>query len=86
MNTSEQILVIILSVALAVLLVLSIVVVALIVKLVKSIQRITDKAENIIANVEHVGDTFKNVAGPMAVFRVINNIAKVVSKHGGKHR
>lgn len=65
-------------------LVLSIVVAVAVLKVVKSIQRMTDKAENIIANVEHVGETFKNAAGPMALFKVINNVAKVVSDHGGK--
>jgi hypothetical protein len=81
MNTSEQILVIILSTALAILLVLSIAVAVMAIKLVQSIKRISEKAEHIVENVEHVGDTFKNATGSMALFKVINNIAKVVAKH-----
>lgn len=81
MDTSEQILVIFLSTALAVLLVLSIIVAVLAIKLLKSVRRITEKAEHIVDNVEHVGETFKNAAGPLALFKVLSNLAKVVSKH-----
>lgn len=81
MNASEQILVIILSTALAVLLVLAITIAVFTLKLVKSIKRLSDKAENIVENVEHVGETFKNASGSLAIFKVINNIAKVVAKH-----
>lgn len=84
MNTSEQILVVILSTALAVLLVLAIALTVLVIKLVKTISRISEKAEHIVENVEHVGDTFRNAAGPLALFKVINNLVHVVSKHTKK--
>lgn len=81
MDTTEYILVIFLSVALAVLLVVSIVAVSLTIKLLQSIRRITDKAEHIVEDVEQVGETFKQAAGPLALVRVISNIIQVVSKH-----
>jgi hypothetical protein len=81
MDTSEQILVIFLSVALAVFLVLAIIATVLIIKLLQTIRRISEKAENIIEDVEQVGDTFRNAAGPLALLRVVSNIASVVNKH-----
>ncbi len=81
MDTSQQILIIFLSVALAVLLVLAIVIAVLAIKLLKVIKQITEKADHIVTNVEHVGDTFKNVAGPMAIVKIVSNIVRMVSKN-----
>lgn len=84
METSEQILVVILATALAVLLVLAIVIAVLIIKLLKTVGRITDKAEHVIQTAEHVGEAFSNVGGPLAIFKVIKNITELVSKHNKK--
>lgn len=81
MDTSFDILVIILSVFLAIFLVLAIIIAVLVLKLVKHIKLVTEKAEHIIENVEHVGDTFRNAAGPLALFRIVSNIVNIVSKH-----
>ncbi len=81
MDTSQEVLVVILSAALAVLLILTIVVSVLAIKLLQSVQRISEKAEHIIENVEQVGDTFKNAAGPLALVKVISNIVRMVSKN-----
>lgn len=78
---SLDILVIILSTTLAILLVLSIVVAVLVIKLLQAIKRITEKAEHIVADVEQVGETFKNAAGPLAIFKLVSNIANIVAKH-----
>lgn len=78
---SQDILVIILSIALAVLLVLSIVIAVLVIKLLQIIRRVTEKAEHIVSDVEHVGETFRNAAGPLTLFRLVSNIANIVSKH-----
>jgi len=87
MNTSEQILVVVLAVVLAILLVLSIAIAIMVLRLLKSINRITQKAEHLIESAEHVSDVFRNAAGPLAVFRVVQNIADLVSKHkSGKSR
>lgn len=81
MDTTEQLLLIFLSAALAVLLVLAIIAMVLAIKLMKSIRRISEKAENIIEDVEQVGDTFRQAAGPLALLRVVSNIVSVVNKH-----
>jgi cell division protein FtsL len=86
MDTSQDILVIILSTALAVLLVLAITIAVLIVKLLQTIKRITTKAEHVIETAEHVSEAFSNVSGPLALFRVVRNVADMVSKHKSDSR
>jgi hypothetical protein len=88
MDTSEHILVIMLSVALAVLLVLAIAVAVLAIKLLKTINRISAKAENVIETAEHVSAAFSNAAsrslGGMAIFKVIKNVVDLVTKDKSK--
>jgi len=81
METSQDILVIILATALAVLLVLAIVVAVLIVKLLQGVKRITDKAEHVIETAEHVGEAFSNASGSLALFKIVRNVAEMVTKH-----
>ena len=84
MDTSQDILVIILSTALAVLLVLAIAVAVLVVKLLQTIKRITDKAEHVIENAEHVSQAFSQASGPLALFKIVRNVADMVAKHKSK--
>jgi type II secretory pathway pseudopilin PulG len=84
METSQDLLVIILSTALAVLLVLAIAIAVLVLKLLQSIKRITEKAEHVIETAEHVGEAFSNASGSLALFRIVRNIAEMVSKHSPK--
>ena len=81
MDTSEQILVIFLSTALAIFLTLAIVIAVMVIKLLQQVRRLSDKAEHIVENVEHVGETFRNASGPLALFKVISNIVDNVSRH-----
>ena len=85
-NTSEHILVILLSTALAVLLVIAIFVGIEAYKLIKAVQRITDKAENVIQSAEHVSAAFANATGSMAVVKVVKNIISMVNTHKTRHR
>lgn len=85
METSQEILVIILSTALAVLLVLAIVIAALVIKLLQTIKRITDKAEHVIETAEQVGEAFSSATGSLALFRVVRNVADMVAKHTAKN-
>lgn len=74
-----EILVVILSVALAVLLVLCILLVLAILKLIKKMHVITDKAEEVIDDVEAVSGFFRKTAGPVAITGLLSNIiSKVV--------
>lgn len=84
MDTSTQILVVILATVLAILLVLSIVIAVLVIKLLKAIGRITDKAEHVIETAEHVGEAFSSATGSMAVFKLVRNITSMVSKYKSK--
>jgi hypothetical protein len=77
---SYDILVIVLSVALAVLLVVSIVFVSLLIKLVNQLRVISKKAEEIVDDVESVSGFFKKAAGPVAVTSFISNIVSKVSE------
>lgn len=81
METSQDLLVIILSTALAVLLALAIAIAVLVIKLLQSIKRITEKAEHVIETAEQVGEAFSNASGSLALFRIVRNIAEIVSKH-----
>ena len=81
METSQDILVIVLATAFAILLVLAIIIAALIIKLLQGIRRITDRAEQVIETAEHVSQAFSNASGSMALFRVVRNVADMVSKH-----
>lgn len=74
MNTSEQILVIILSTTLAILLVLCIVATVKIVQILNDVKRIVKKAESIADKAEAVGDFFKASAGPAAITKLLSNI------------
>lgn len=80
MNTAENILVIVLAAALALFLLLAVVIAVQIVRLLKTINKITDKAERVIETAENVGEVFKNAAGPLALARVVGNIIDAVHK------
>jgi hypothetical protein len=81
LSTAQQILVIVLSCALAIFLILSIVIAVMVVGLIKKIKIIADKAEHIVHSAENVGQIFKNVAGPMTILRFVRGISDMVSKH-----
>jgi hypothetical protein len=82
------ILVIILSITLAILLVLCIIIAVNVNKLVKRLQIISDKAEEVIDDVEAVSGFFRKTAGPVAMTGLISNIvskvAEVANKKGTK--
>ncbi len=81
MDTTEKILLIILASALALFLILAIVSIVLVIKMLKSINRITDKAEKFVDSAEAVGQIFKSTAEQMTFLRLIRNVAELVGKH-----
>ncbi len=81
MDTSTHILVIILSVFLALFLLLSIVIAAQIIRLLKAVNRVASKAESIVDSAETVGAMFKDAAGPLAILKIIHNIAQAVQNN-----
>lgn len=84
MNTSEHVLVIILSVFLALFLVLAIVVAAQVLRLVRTLNRLTQQAEKIFDSAESVGALFRTASGPLSALRLVYNIVESVSKHKKK--
>jgi hypothetical protein len=81
MEQAETILVIITSSLLALLLLIGIVLAVMIIKLVKSIRHIAIKAEGFIDSAEAVTDAFKNVSGPLAMVKMVQNIVSMVNDH-----
>ncbi len=83
-----EILVIILSITLAILLVLCIIIAISVMKLVKKLRVISDKAEEVIDDVEAVSGFFRKTAGPVAMTGLISNIvskvADLTAKKGSK--
>lgn len=84
MNTAEQILVILLSGALAILMVVAIFATINIIRLVQSLRRISESAEHIIHSAESVGELFKKAAGPASIFHFIKSIIDFTSKSKDK--
>jgi membrane protein implicated in regulation of membrane protease activity len=81
MDTTEKILLVILAAALALFLILAIVTVVLVIRMLKSVNRITQKAEQLVDSAETVGQVFKQTAEQMTFIRVIRNVADLVGKH-----
>lgn len=84
MEGATEILVIILSVFLAIFLILGIILIVLLIRISKAIQRVADRAEGLIGNVETAATAFKNVAGPLATGKFLVNIAEMVFKKKGR--
>lgn len=81
MTTSEHILVIILSSALALFLLLAIVVAILAIQLVQTLRRIAGRAEHIVQTAESMGDVIRNTAGSWGVVRFIRTMSDIVAQH-----
>lgn len=77
---SYDILVIVLSIALAILLAVSIIFVSVLIKLVNQLRVISKKAEEIVDDVESVSGFFKKAAGPVAVTSFVSNIVSKVAE------
>lgn len=78
MDTDLRILVIILSVFLALFLMLGIVATIFLIKVLAHIKRIMQKAELVADKVEHIGEFFERTAGPMALMKIVGNVAESI--------
>lgn len=74
-----EILVVILSVALAIFLVVGIVLTVALVKLTNQVRGVVSKADDIMDDVEQVSSFFKKAAGPVAITGLISNIVSAVT-------
>lgn len=75
MESSDRTLVIILAVALAIFLVLSILALVKIIQILGHIKRITEKAANLADKAEAVGEFLERAATPLALSRIMANVA-----------
>lgn len=84
MNTAEQILVIMLSAALAVFLILGIFALVKVNQILKHLRTITEKAEKIADKAEAVSDIFTKSAGTAAITGLISNVVSSFKTHRDK--
>lgn len=84
MNTSEQILVVFLSTALAIFLVVAIVAVVQFIRLVKILQRVAAKAEGFVDSAEAVSDMVRQTVGALSISRFIHGILDFVHRKQDK--
>jgi cell division protein FtsL len=85
-NTSEQILVIFLSLALVVLLVIAIVVAVYAVRLLKAANRIAEKTEHVAEKAENIGAMLTKVTTSTAAFRIIKTMFNVATKNSRQRK
>lgn len=85
MDTAFKVLVIIVSAALSLFLLGAIIATIKIIQLIKSLKRISEKAEKIVDSAEAVGEFFHRSAGPVALGKFIANITETVMHHK-KHK
>jgi len=81
MNTSEQILVVILSAALALFLILAIVIAVQTIRLMKLLQTIALKAQSFIDSAESTAEMVKNAAGQLSIMRFVHQLMNMAMKH-----
>jgi hypothetical protein len=79
-----EILVVILSITLAILLILTIILIVAITKLVNKLREISEKAEEVVNDVEAVSSFFRKSAGPVAITGLISNIVSKVAEFSNK--
>ncbi len=81
MNTTEQIILVILSTFLALFLLLAIAALISVIKLIKTIRDLAQKAEHVVTSAESVADLFRKASGPMTILNFVRGAADVISKH-----
>lgn len=84
LNTTQQVLLIILSSFLALFLVTGIVLGVMVIKIMRHIKHITEKAEQIADKAESVTTFFQQTAGPAAMAKLVSNIMHTIREHKGK--
>lgn len=77
MTTTDQVLIIILSVLLSVFFALCIAVMIGVLKLIGSVRQIVDRAEEAVESVESAAEVLKNTSGRLAFFKLIRNLIKM---------
>jgi len=84
MDNAEQILVVTLATALAIFLVLAIVIATQVIRLMKVLQMIAVKAQDIVASAEATTEMIKNAAGKLSFLSFVHTIMESVGKYAKK--
>lgn len=84
MNDAERTLVIILSVALAILLVLSIITVIRLIQLLSTLRRVAEKAEHVADIAESISDKLPRAFGSFAVGKIIGKVLRTMKNNSSK--
>jgi hypothetical protein len=79
-----EILVVTLGSLLAILLILAIIIAVIVIKIARVAKRITQHAEQMADRADHMSAFFQQTATPLALFKLISNIADVIGKKGKK--
>ena len=80
METSDRVLLIILTSLLSLFFILLIALVIMGLKVAASAKRVVRKAEDVIDSVESAAEVLKDTGGPLAFFKLVRNIIKIVNR------
>lgn len=80
MQNAESILVIIVSSVLSLFLIVGIIALVMFARLMASIQRVVERAEEVVETAGEAAEMLKNASGPLALFKVLRHMMKSVEK------
>jgi hypothetical protein len=81
MNTVEQIILVILAAALAVFLILAIVIAVQVIRIIKTLEKLANKAEHLVDSAESAADMVRNTVGQLSILRFVHHIVDMVTKN-----
>jgi len=84
MNTAEQILVVVLAAALAVFLVLAIVIAIQVIRLMKVLNNVATKAQEVVDSAEKTAELVRGAVGQLSLIRFVQNVVDMVQKRAHK--
>lgn len=82
MTTTDEVLVIILTVLLSIFFIMLIAITVVVLKLIAQVKLVVAKAENVVDSVESAAEVFKDTQGRLAFFKLVRNIFKMANKRG----
>jgi hypothetical protein len=84
MTTTDQVLVIILTVLLSIFFILCIAGIIIVLKLLSQVKAVVAKAENVVDSVESAAEVLRETQGRLAFFKLVRNIVKMANKRSRK--
>jgi predicted PurR-regulated permease PerM len=84
MDTTAEVLLIVVSSALTVFLIVLVVAIVYVIKILNQVKRITEQAENAVDSVQSAAAAFERSASPLAVLKLVGKIVSQASKYNKK--